>query len=107
MRGTSALAATGVLHCMKVWSGRPARRGQLLCSNLHKNLGAQDWGDELFDALKAAGGTAFSNYAVGYNNVRPIVPSSMSSVSDNPSVTLFMPASPRKGNASWLTCRWT
>ena len=30
----------------------------------------QDWGDELFGALKAAGGTAYSNYAVGYNNVR-------------------------------------
>ena len=27
------------------------------------------WGDELFDALKAAGGSVFSNYAVGYNNV--------------------------------------
>ena len=29
----------------------------------------EDWGDELFGALKAAGGTAFSNVAVGYNNV--------------------------------------
>ena len=29
----------------------------------------QDWGDELFGALKKAGGTAYSNYAVGYNNV--------------------------------------
>ena len=27
------------------------------------------WGDELFAALKAAGGTVYSNYAVGYNNV--------------------------------------
>jgi hydroxypyruvate reductase 1 len=27
------------------------------------------WGDELFGALKAAGGTAYSNVAVGYNNV--------------------------------------
>jgi glycerate dehydrogenase len=27
------------------------------------------WGDELFAALKAAGGTAYSNYAVGFNNV--------------------------------------
>ena len=27
------------------------------------------WGKTLFDALKAAGGTAYSNYAVGYNNV--------------------------------------
>jgi lactate dehydrogenase-like 2-hydroxyacid dehydrogenase len=30
----------------------------------------QDWGAELFEALKAAGGTAYSNYAVGYNNVK-------------------------------------
>lgn len=30
----------------------------------------EDWGDELFEALKSAGGTAYSNYAVGYNNVK-------------------------------------
>lgn len=29
----------------------------------------EDWGDELFGALNAAGGTAYSNVAVGYNNV--------------------------------------
>ncbi len=29
----------------------------------------EDWGDELFAALKAAGAKAFSNYAVGYKNV--------------------------------------
>ena len=29
----------------------------------------EDWGDELFAALKAAGGRAYSNVAVGYNNV--------------------------------------
>ena len=29
----------------------------------------EDWGDDLFAALKAAGGTAYSNVAVGYNNV--------------------------------------
>ena len=29
----------------------------------------ETWGRELFEALKAAGGTAYSNYAVGYNNV--------------------------------------
>ncbi len=29
----------------------------------------ETWGDELFAALRAAGGTAYSNYAVGYNNV--------------------------------------
>ncbi|PRW60721.1 glycerate dehydrogenase [Chlorella sorokiniana] len=30
----------------------------------------EDWGAELFGALKAAGGRAYSNYAVGYNNVK-------------------------------------
>jgi len=29
----------------------------------------ESWGDALFTTLKAAGGTAYSNYAVGYNNV--------------------------------------
>lgn len=29
----------------------------------------ETWGEALFSALKAAGGTAYSNYAVGYNNV--------------------------------------
>ncbi|MFO7714195.1 NAD(P)-dependent oxidoreductase [Desulfosarcina sp.] len=29
----------------------------------------EPWGETLFEALKAAGGTAYSNYAVGYNNV--------------------------------------
>ncbi|AQK67590.1 Glycerate dehydrogenase HPR peroxisomal [Zea mays] len=29
----------------------------------------EDWGDVLFSALKRAGGTVFSNMAVGYNNV--------------------------------------
>lgn len=29
----------------------------------------EDWGDELFSALKTAGATAYSNYAVGFNNV--------------------------------------
>jgi len=29
----------------------------------------EPWGDELFAALKKAGGTAYSNYAVGFNNV--------------------------------------
>jgi len=29
----------------------------------------EDWGDELFAALKNAGGKAYSNYAVGFNNV--------------------------------------
>lgn len=30
----------------------------------------EDWSEELFTALKAAGGQAYSNYAVGYNNVK-------------------------------------
>lgn len=29
----------------------------------------EDWGEALFSALRRAGGTAFSNMAVGYNNV--------------------------------------
>jgi hydroxypyruvate reductase 1 len=29
----------------------------------------EEWGERLFSALKAAGGKAYSNYAVGYNNV--------------------------------------
>lgn len=29
----------------------------------------EDWGEELFSALSKAGGKAFSNMAVGYNNV--------------------------------------
>ena len=29
----------------------------------------EPWGEALFSALKAAGGSAYSNYAVGYNNV--------------------------------------
>ena len=29
----------------------------------------ETWGEELFAALRAAGGRAYSNYAVGYNNV--------------------------------------
>lgn len=30
----------------------------------------EDWSAELFEALKSAGGTAYSNYAVGFNNVK-------------------------------------
>ena len=30
----------------------------------------EPWGDELFEALKQAGGRAYSNYAVGHDNVR-------------------------------------
>ena len=35
----------------------------------NRQITLQDWGEELFGALKKAGGTAYSNYAVGYNNV--------------------------------------
>ena len=28
----------------------------------------EDWGEELFSTLKAAGGKVYANYAVGYNN---------------------------------------
>ncbi|KAG7666909.1 hypothetical protein Ndes2526B_g04604 [Nannochloris sp. 'desiccata'] len=41
------------------------------CDGLIGQL-TEDWSSELFEALKAAGGRAYSNYAVGYNNV--IVP---------------------------------
>ena len=30
----------------------------------------QDWGSELFECLRNAGGKVYSNYAVGYNNVK-------------------------------------
>ena len=29
----------------------------------------EEWGEELFAALAKAGGTAYSNYAVGFNNI--------------------------------------
>jgi hydroxypyruvate reductase 1 len=29
----------------------------------------EEWGEDMFAALEKAGGTAYSNYAVGYNNV--------------------------------------
>lgn len=52
--------------------GPPCRR-PLLSSTARSEdrppAALQDWGDELFSALKAAGGRAYSNYAVGYNNV--------------------------------------
>lgn len=32
-------------------------------------LSTQGWNADLFEPLKAAGGRAYSNYAVGYNNV--------------------------------------
>lgn len=39
------------------------------CDGLIGQL-TEDWGSELFEALKVAGGKAYSNYAVGYNNVK-------------------------------------
>ncbi|KAK7410309.1 hypothetical protein VNO78_01004 [Psophocarpus tetragonolobus] len=36
---------------------------------VHKRKLTEDWGEELFSALSRAGGKAFSNMAVGYNNV--------------------------------------
>jgi hydroxypyruvate reductase 1 len=47
----------------------------------------EDWGSELFESLKSAGGKAYSNYAVGYNNV--VVPEATSrgiSVGNTPGV---------------------
>jgi len=40
-------------------------------SQCHAAIGqlTENWGDELFSALKAADGRAYSNYAVGYDNV--------------------------------------
>lgn len=47
-------------------SGRCVLPRQSVCSN---SCRAQDWGAELFEALRTAGGRAYSNYAVGFNNV--------------------------------------
>lgn len=35
----------------------------------HSARRLQEWSDELFSKLKAAGGRAYSNYAVGFNNI--------------------------------------
>lgn len=45
---------------------------KLIGSSCHGVIGqlTEDWGAELYEALKSAGGTAYSNYAVGYNNVK-------------------------------------
>ena len=40
-----------------------------MCKWLSMRWHMQDWSHELFGALREAGGTAYSNYAVGYNNV--------------------------------------
>lgn len=45
----------------------------------------QDWGSELFSALQKAGGSTYSNYAVGFNNVDvPAATSSKISVGNTP-----------------------
>ena len=60
--------------CMWGWSqvmqavclaplSRTAETERSVCMHL------QDWSQDLFGALREAGGTAYSNYAVGYNNV--------------------------------------
>ncbi len=40
----------------------------ILCDGVIGQL-TEEWGSELFAALKVAGGSAYSNYAVGYNNI--------------------------------------
>ncbi len=47
----------------------PRRIGGCMHERLPPHI-VQDWGSELFEALKQAGGKAYSNYAVGYNNVK-------------------------------------
>lgn len=44
---------------------------KLIGSSCHGVIGqlTENWSDELFSTLKNAGGLAYSNYAVGYNNV--------------------------------------
>ena len=55
--------STDVLSVAEIKAAMGAR-----CDGVLGQL-TEDWGDELFAALKAAGGTAYSNVAVGYNNV--------------------------------------
>lgn len=45
----------------------PPQLHQLPKHSTHCSL--QGWNADLFEPLKAAGGKAYSNYAVGYNNV--------------------------------------
>ena len=55
--------STDVLSVNKIKAAIGAR-----CDGVLGQL-TEDWGNELFAALKAAGGIAYSNVAVGYNNV--------------------------------------
>ena len=48
---------------------RAATHAELMVTAGWMLLLLQNWNEELFGALAAAGGTAYSNYAVGYNNV--------------------------------------
>ena len=64
------------------------------------------WDDELFGQLKGAGGKAFSNYAVGYNNV--VVPDATKHglpVGNTPGASRLCPRLLRCGGLrSWMRC---
>ena len=51
-----------------MWKSLPTHKTHFLAEHLILQL-TEDWGDTLFGALKKAGGRAYSNMAVGYNNV--------------------------------------
>ena len=70
--GTSLQAAWEARRSQRVCSALPQPPGPVYCSlllSLSLPPLLQDWGDELFSALREAGGKVYSNYAVGYNNV--------------------------------------
>lgn len=50
----------------------------------------EDWGETLFSALSKAGGTAFSNMAVGYNNVDVSAANKYGVAVGNTPVSLFL-----------------
>jgi hypothetical protein len=64
-------SATQDAASLKIQCESGVQRGTKLCNDDPPLplVFLQDWGAELFGALKAAGGRAYSNYAVGYNNV--------------------------------------
>ncbi len=63
---------------------------------------AQDWSQELFSALSGAGGEVYSNYAVGYNNVKvPAATENKIAVGNTPgAASCYAPARPYRG-AAW------
>ena len=69
--GVIGQARPGACTCMHAAHARGIRGRHLtpLPRSLTRAQLTEDWGDELFGALRAAGGRAYSNYAVGYNNV--------------------------------------